>query len=832
MFWMSDRVERVFFPASICLLWLLLFAPALFGASIWISEVYAIETFTEYFPFKDFIRHSYLSGFFPLWTHNDECGFPFFAHPHTGSFYPLNLFFVLMNYVPALNWYSFIHVLFLSYCGYFCGRELSFNRFSSWVSGMAFGLSGTPIFTAGAVAPFTHNCWVPAIYLAALRLARKQSFGNFLFLTCCSFFQALASEPEMVLYQAVYLLVVVWAFKRASGKGLACLILAIGLSWLMATAQFLPTVDLIFHSFRRLTSASMLMPASPQNLILALNLLTPFFVPVAKALFPSPLYLGFLLFPGWYFAARNSSTSRGFYAMAGVGILVMVYIANPWPLNQWGAVGFIAPDSRFKAVEPFEFWMLLAAGAGIDFLTCPPFTATRIRSMRNIIFGFGLLALAVASIMLLLHSRYPQLAAIFLAPHRLVFALSALLVGFLLLIIGPRHTLADSALMPLLTFIFLADLLGVALAFRPHQEIGPFKTTLPGEEFLLQQNPTAHYRYATLYSTYVPLLDPRIVKYHNLYRGPGFVYSFIRVGLETSTPLLVASAEGGSNLGILNINAEKKPLMDRLGIKYILSDATAFWGSNPFSLNIDSKGFRQRLSLKPGAVRKISAQFFPGDRMVFGAWTSGGVFEPSQLKIFYSSRGQTRELAVSRQDSFWTATLEVAKQEDGELVFELAPGRTSPVELFHASIQNQQRPFHLIYDQEIKIYENRGAWPKYFLTKAGAEYPDPEAEPPKLERYDSQQIRLRTRLSSPATLHIIESYYPGWQAWVNGKEQRILRAEGFQELDVFQGESSVDLAFAPMDFEIGLWCSLASLVALAVMLLVFGMRLRYLQERR
>src|SRR4030042_898242 len=144
---MSDRFQKVFFPGSILMLWLMLFAESLAGRSAW---MFFFEVFQQWLPYKEFISACYRAGSFPLWTHNMECGFPFAAFPHTQSFYILNPVFFFMDYARAISIASFIYVLILCYGAYFCGRELEFSRLSSWMLSLTSGMTGMAFLSAGS----------------------------------------------------------------------------------------------------------------------------------------------------------------------------------------------------------------------------------------------------------------------------------------------------------------------------------------------------------------------------------------------------------------------------------------------------------------------------------------------------------------------------------------------------------------------------------------------------------------------------------------------------------------------------------------------------------
>ena len=827
---MSERFQKFFFPVSIFVLWLIFASKALLGNSIWISDIYVIETFVEYFPFKEFIKYSYLHGYFPLWVHNNECGFPFAAFPQTGSFYPLNPFFLLFDYVRGLNYYSFVHALFASYCGYWAGRELNFSRFASWVLALCCSMIGFPLFTAGCIASLTSNYWVPAVFLFSLRLTRKPGLGNFLGTVLCLSLQFLASEPEMFIYENIYIFFFLLLARRAPTRNILIWVLAAGVSWLAASIQVLPTADLIFHSYRRIT-AHEVSPSSPGSLLLPLGILAPGFLPYGEHLVPSPAYLSFMVPLGIFFAWENRQTRRGLYVMSFFALIIWVLLINPWPLRNLGAVGFVAPDSRYKLSQPFQFWMLIVAASGIDYISRGRLTEKQLRQARNIILVFTVYTLLIARGVLWAGTGNLNNPSIFLGTSRLIFLCVAASVLFLMALFRQKDFLKNSLFIPLLALLFLSDIIGSAWKFRPDQPTQPFLKIPASAEFLYRQNPLYRFRYASLFSTYVAFLDEKLVQHLDLKEGPGYVYSLFRVGLYRTTPVLVESAEGGSNMGINNINAGEKPLMDMLGIRYIVANTPSFWGIDPYPLNFHKTNISQPFKLEPGQKKKFKTEIFPGDRITFRIDPEPANPAVPGLKIYsVSGGGSIKEIPILPQSPepssphLYKAEPGASATQSAELIFENSGNGTdsTALQISEAYIRNERRPFHLIFSDGVRIYENTSAWPRYFLTQAGNESPGQKASLPQVEKYASQEIELKVHAAAPSRLAIMESFFPGWKAFVNGAEEKIyLSHKGFQAVNLQAGDSKVRLVYAPVEFEIGLWFSLASLFWIAVLVIYF-----------
>jgi len=155
--------------------------------------------------------------------------------------------------------------------------------------------------------------------------------------------------------------------------------------------------------------------------------------------------------------------------------------------------------------------------------------------------------------------------------------------------------------------------------------------------------------------------------------------------------------------------------------------------------------------------------------------------------------------------------------------------------------------FQLRVHDPIDIYENLQALPRAFLVHGVRHYDDDDQlladlgsadrfqprgqvlllgpgpdQPPapagpeekvELLDYQDQASRYRVSLLSFGYLSTSENYFPGWRAWVNGREAPVLRANyTFRALALPPGTSSVVFRYTPLSFRIGLWVGAASLL--------------------
>lgn len=79
----------------------------------------------------------------------------------------------------------------------------------------------------------------------------------------------------------------------------------------------------------------------------------------------------------------------------------------------------------------------------------------------------------------------------------------------------------------------------------------------------------------------------------------------------------------------------------------------------------------------------------------------------------------------------------------------------------------------------------------------------------EISSYQPNLIELVATSPSPAMLFLSDNYYPGWKAYVDGKETKIYRADyTFRSIVVPQGKHSVVFRYEPASFSVGVLAAL------------------------
>jgi hypothetical protein len=94
------------------------------------------------------------------------------------------------------------------------------------------------------------------------------------------------------------------------------------------------------------------------------------------------------------------------------------------------------------------------------------------------------------------------------------------------------------------------------------------------------------------------------------------------------------------------------------------------------------------------------------------------------------------------------------------------------------------------------------------------------------------EVKLNLRAPSDCFLLASEQYFPGWRAWLDGREVRIYRADlALRMIFVPAGEHTVRFNYQPWSFAAGLWSTFSGMICVIV-LAAFGFCRRQFKDRK
>ncbi|MDI6756860.1 MAG: YfhO family protein [Endomicrobiia bacterium] len=120
---------------------------------------------------------------------------------------------------------------------------------------------------------------------------------------------------------------------------------------------------------------------------------------------------------------------------------------------------------------------------------------------------------------------------------------------------------------------------------------------------------------------------------------------------------------------------------------------------------------------------------------------------------------------------------------------------------------------------KVRMYKKKTVSPRIFFRAASAV--GRRTPPPSIwaVEYGHEKIRITLPHADAVggTLILGESYYPGWRAWIDGKETKVTRESGvFRAIHLSGGARRVFMVFRPMAFILGVFVSSVAFVIFIV----------------
>lgn len=220
------------------------------------SHVPFYRDLTNYFyPLRYSLFESYRAGELPFWDRHFAQGFPNLAAFQSGAFYPPHFVFFLFSFFASIRALFVLHFLVAATGSYALLRSWNYPRDLSVLGALLFSLGGIIVSLANLLNHFQSAVWLPWLIVAWERLLRSPRWSRFVVFTLAAAVQLLAGSPE-IFAMSMGLVLLDGIRMRAAEPGISITSvvgLAIAGNLLMlslAMAQLLPTVELTLESRR------------------------------------------------------------------------------------------------------------------------------------------------------------------------------------------------------------------------------------------------------------------------------------------------------------------------------------------------------------------------------------------------------------------------------------------------------------------------------------------------------------------------------------------------------------------------------------------------------
>ncbi|MBC7227191.1 MAG: YfhO family protein [Thermoflexales bacterium] len=257
-------------------------------------------------------------------------------------------------------------------------------------------------------------------------------------------------------------------------------------------------------------------------------------------------------------------------------------------------------------------------------------------------------------------------------------------------------------------------------------------------------------------------------------------------------------------------------------------------------------------------VGQVTVTFADGSARTFplraGKETAEGVYGPgvahAQAPVgghFWPGRPEGNDYAVRLRWSRATRPTGISVQAtlpQGRLVvrgLSLIDERTGA---FQSLVISDRGRFRLVHSGDVKIYENLDVLPRAFVVhraRGAMAFPadfDPTAEiileggadldarpggpeSVRVTTYEPERVEVEVEVTAPGYLVLTDAHYPGWRAWVDGREVPIVTADRlFRAVYLEPGRHRVEFRFRPRSLWLGAAINLGTLAGIAAGIVV------------
>lgn len=702
------------------------------------------------YPWRVYGMELLKQGIWPLWIPYTLGGSPLLANFQSGLFYPLSLFFFLFSSVNAWSIYIIFQPILASIFCYLFLKNLKLSNFASLAGAFIFSLSGfMSVWLEYGIVGHA-GLWFPLILLVIDKLLKKTAIGWFLVGSLAVGFSALAGYPQITFFVLgtafLYFLFKIFFIKIKERRNAALTIVScFTLGILLAAIQLLPGFELWRLSLRQQDPTA---AAFDFGLNPFKNLIL-FFAP---DFYGNPATGNF-----WGWGAYNESASY----VGIVGLLLALF-------------AFFAPRKE-KTLNFFKGLLLISLLMAFA------------NPLSNFIYGLRLPIFASASagrFFFLVCFSLAVLAAfgaesLVTAQKRRPFVLSSIIFSFPFLVI--------------LAIVFLKPAIWPDRNLLANLVVAQRNLILPS--FLLLGSLVLFFAFALLRK---PLWQKSLMGLILVL----VIFDLLRFGLK------------------YNSFSEKDYLYPQTALTDFLKE---------------QKGLYRFYGLIPQSM------FIPY------ALSSPEGYEPLMIKRYSEFANQINEEKFSRifSGSRWVI---VHRHESPLLnllgVKYLLSWNVEPKSEWDPQyFKYPQRKYELVFQYgKSQVYENKEVLPRAFIIHDFQILPDEEIlktlmdksfdpqktllleeKPENLPQekagedrvlieessYSANKVMIKTNLASDGFLFLSDNFYPGWQAFIDGKQTKIYRANyTFRAVFVPTGKHIVEFVYDPLSFRIGLFISL------------------------
>lgn len=218
------------------------------------SKNQGVDVARHIFPWKYFAIESLKKNQIPFWNTHNFSGNPLMANFQSGVFYPFNIILILLPFLSGWTVYIISAPILSAFFMYLFLRELKLSKLSSFFAGVLFAFCSFMVVWM-EYGNLGHTfLWLPLALLWTEKFIKKSQYKYIIFLTITLAMSLLAGFIQLYSYVVatvfVYFLAKSYYNKSLTLKKLSVFSLGILFSVFLSLFQLLPTIELFSYSSR------------------------------------------------------------------------------------------------------------------------------------------------------------------------------------------------------------------------------------------------------------------------------------------------------------------------------------------------------------------------------------------------------------------------------------------------------------------------------------------------------------------------------------------------------------------------------------------------------
>ncbi len=719
------------------------------------------------FPWKEFAVESLKNGQIPLWNPYNFSGTPFLANFQNGFFYPFNFLFLLFSKLDAWTLYILSQPIFSAIFTYLFLKELKISKLSSIFGGLVFTFSSYMVVWM-EYGNIGHSIiWLPFLLFLTERLINKKSIGYSILFISALTLSILAGYIQTSIYlfifSLIYMLFRLYQEKKLKAKALLHLSFLFVLPVFISSIQLFPTIELFLYSARVAYSLDA----------------------ISKLLIP-PMHIATFFAPDFF---GNPATRN--YFLEGTYIERVSYI---------GVIPILFFALAMGRKVPKIFWFFLVSCVAVLLLSFNnpisiflysfkiPVLSTGVPTRIMYIFGFSAAICSAIGFDMWLKQKNIRilLQIVILSAVYIILWLSVLLIPKIEsnpqllqnLLISKRNLI-----LPTFTFLGgLCILMTSRFVGRKHLLGFVFIAILLFEQFYFFRKITPFSPKEFFYPN-TPILS-KLKEIQGIERMWGFEDGYIEANIQTHEKIF--SADGYDPLFIKRyaelVNSGRNGKLEPVPRSYVIippSSGESLKNNHYRNVLLDLLGVKFILNKNEPLGEKNEP-----DYLAFPQEEYSLIYQKPPWQIYKNNNTLPRFFLT---DNF------IIENDKDKIISKLYDHK------------RDAKTVVLEEDLNIPIQKGKG---KVSLIK-----------------YSSNKISFSVETRSNNILFLSDSFFPGWKAYVDGKETKIYRANyAFRAIVVPSGKHTVIFSFNPRSFYIGTSVTLATIMVIMLYIAINKMR--------